>query len=98
MARVHAHGRSTRRRPRRVYLHRLFQRRVLRRSAAALRRQSYPRESDERGHPLERRPNPDLLPGITINTSPTDYEPLKQMQLRRFDGKQWTSLAKLGEK
>jgi len=41
---------------------------------------------------------PDLLPGITINTSPTDYEPLKQMQLRRFDGKQWTSLAKLGEK
>jgi len=37
---------------------------------------------------------PDLLPGVTINTSPTDYEPLKQMQLRRFDGKQWTPLAK----
>jgi branched-chain amino acid transport system substrate-binding protein len=37
---------------------------------------------------------PDLLPGVTVNTSPTDYEPLKQMQLRRFDGKQWTPLAK----
>jgi branched-chain amino acid transport system substrate-binding protein len=37
---------------------------------------------------------PDLLPGVTINRSPTDYELLKQMQLRRFDGKQWTALAK----
>jgi len=30
-----------------------------------------------------------LLPGIRINTSPSDYFPIKQAQMRRFDGKQW---------
>ncbi len=30
-----------------------------------------------------------LLPGITINTSPTDYAPLKQLQLIRFEGQTW---------
>ncbi len=29
------------------------------------------------------------LPGITINTSPTDFAPIKAMQLARFDGKTW---------
>ena len=29
------------------------------------------------------------LPGITINTSPTDYAPITAMQLARFDGKTW---------
>ncbi|HYM04199.1 MAG TPA: ABC transporter substrate-binding protein [Stellaceae bacterium] len=32
---------------------------------------------------------PLLLPGIRINTSPTDYFPIKQEQLARFDGKTW---------
>ena len=32
---------------------------------------------------------PMLLPGIRINTSPTDYYPIKQVQLMKFDGKQW---------
>ena len=32
---------------------------------------------------------PILLPGIRINTSPTDYYPLEQMRLMRFDGKRW---------
>jgi branched-chain amino acid transport system substrate-binding protein len=32
---------------------------------------------------------PMLLPGITINTSPTDYAPIKQIQLARFDGQRW---------
>jgi branched-chain amino acid transport system substrate-binding protein len=32
---------------------------------------------------------PMLLPGIKINTSPTDYFPIKQVQLMKFDGKQW---------
>lgn len=27
-----------------------------------------------------------LLPGITINTSPTDYFPIEQMQMSRFNG------------
>jgi ABC-type branched-subunit amino acid transport system substrate-binding protein len=30
-----------------------------------------------------------LLPGISVNTSPTDFEPIKQLQLARFDGTQW---------
>ena len=30
-----------------------------------------------------------LLPGIKINTSPTDFFPIEQMQLMRFDGKRW---------
>ena len=32
---------------------------------------------------------PMLLPGIKLNTSPTDHRPLEQMQLQRFDGKRW---------
>jgi ABC-type branched-subunit amino acid transport system substrate-binding protein len=32
---------------------------------------------------------PMLLPGIRIDTGPTDYSPVEQMQLQRFDGKQW---------
>ena len=32
---------------------------------------------------------PGLLPGIAINTSPTDYRPIKQFILHRFDGKAW---------
>jgi len=30
-----------------------------------------------------------LLPGITVNTSPDDYAPLKQMQMMRFTGERW---------
>ncbi len=32
---------------------------------------------------------PMFLPGILVNTSATDYMPVKQMQLARFDGKRW---------
>jgi ABC-type branched-subunit amino acid transport system substrate-binding protein len=32
---------------------------------------------------------PMLLPGVKINTSATDFYPIEQMQLQRFDGKQW---------
>src|SRR5258708_2937589 len=32
---------------------------------------------------------PMLLPGIKITTSPADYRIIKQLQLMRFDGKQW---------
>ena len=32
---------------------------------------------------------PMLLPGIRINTSPTDFSPLKQLQMMRFDGTRW---------
>jgi branched-chain amino acid transport system substrate-binding protein len=32
---------------------------------------------------------PGLLPEIAINTSPTDYRPIKQFVLHRFDGQTW---------
>ena len=32
---------------------------------------------------------PMLLPGIQINTSATDFYPIEQVQLIRFDGKKW---------
>jgi branched-chain amino acid transport system substrate-binding protein len=30
-----------------------------------------------------------LLPGVTINTSPTDFAPIKQLQMMRFKGEKW---------
>ena len=30
-----------------------------------------------------------LLPGIAINTSPTDFAPIESLQLQRFNGRQW---------
>jgi branched-chain amino acid transport system substrate-binding protein len=35
---------------------------------------------------------PMLLPGITLNTAPDDYAPIKQMQLQRFDGTGWVKI------
>jgi branched-chain amino acid transport system substrate-binding protein len=32
---------------------------------------------------------PTLLPGIKVNTSPTNYHPIRQMQLGKFDGTGW---------
>ena len=32
---------------------------------------------------------PMLLPGITVNTSPTDFAPVKQVQMARFTGQRW---------
>jgi hypothetical protein len=32
---------------------------------------------------------PMLLPGITINTSPGDFAPIKQFRMGRFDGQRW---------
>jgi branched-chain amino acid transport system substrate-binding protein len=36
-----------------------------------------------------------LLPGIRINTSPTDYRPVKQLQPIRFNGHNWDLFGKL---
>ena len=38
---------------------------------------------------------PMLLPGVAINTSPTDFRPLKQMRLVRFDGQTWQTFSEL---
>jgi branched-chain amino acid transport system substrate-binding protein len=35
---------------------------------------------------------PMLLPGIKVTTSPSDYRPIKQTQLRRFDGQRWVNV------
>ena len=35
---------------------------------------------------------PMLIPGITLNTTPTDYHAIKQMRLKRFDGERWDPL------
>ena len=32
---------------------------------------------------------PTLLPGIKVNTSPTNYHPIRQMQLMKWNGKTW---------
>ncbi len=40
---------------------------------------------------------PVLLPGIKINTSPTDHRPIKAMQLMRWDGKTWVRFGSLIE-
>jgi branched-chain amino acid transport system substrate-binding protein len=38
---------------------------------------------------------PMLLPGITINTGPTDFYPIEQVQFVRFDGKTWVRFGEL---
>jgi hypothetical protein len=37
----------------------------------------------------------DILPGIKINTSPTDHIPVDQMQLMRFNGQNWERFGEL---
>jgi len=32
-----------------------------------------------------------ILPGVTVNTSPDDFFPFDQVQVSRFDGKNWKS-------
>ena len=38
---------------------------------------------------------PLLLPGAAVSTSPDDYEPIKQMQLVKFDGTAWKLFGEL---
>jgi branched-chain amino acid transport system substrate-binding protein len=38
---------------------------------------------------------PLLLPGIRIDTSPTDYRPVKQMRPMRFNGRKWEVFGEL---
>jgi branched-chain amino acid transport system substrate-binding protein len=38
---------------------------------------------------------PMLLPGIKLNTGATDYFPLEQLQLMRFDGERWVRFGEL---
>ena len=38
---------------------------------------------------------PTLLPGIKVNTSPTNFHPLSALQLQRWDGKTWVLFGKV---
>ena len=38
---------------------------------------------------------PMLLPGIKVNTGPTDFFPIDQQQLGKFDGKEWKNFGEL---
>jgi branched-chain amino acid transport system substrate-binding protein len=38
---------------------------------------------------------PLLLPGVKINTSPTDFAPIEQEQLARFNGEKWETFGEL---
>jgi branched-chain amino acid transport system substrate-binding protein len=38
---------------------------------------------------------PMLLPGVTLSTSATDFAPIKQMQLMKFDGTAWKLFGEL---
>ncbi len=40
---------------------------------------------------------PVLLPGIRINTSPTNYHPIRQMRLQRWNGQSWVLFGDLIE-
>jgi branched-chain amino acid transport system substrate-binding protein len=40
---------------------------------------------------------PLLLPGIKVNTSPTDHAPIEQEQLAKFDGERWVPFGELLE-
>jgi branched-chain amino acid transport system substrate-binding protein len=42
----------------------------------------------------------DELPGIEINTGPTDFAPLEQLQMMRFKGESWELFGRVmsGEK
>ena len=36
--------------------------------------------------------SPALLPGITYNTTPTDYAPIKKLRIQIFTGETWTPI------
>jgi len=38
---------------------------------------------------------PLLLPGIKVNTSPTDFAPIEQEQLAKFNGEKWDLFGEL---
>jgi branched-chain amino acid transport system substrate-binding protein len=40
---------------------------------------------------------PLLIPGIKVNTSPTDYAPIEQEQLAKFDGERWVTFGDILE-
>ncbi len=46
---------------------------------------------------LDHLRNPILLPGITLSTSATNYRPIRQLQMMRWNGKTWDRFGDLIE-
>ena len=46
---------------------------------------------------LQDRELPRILPGMRLSTSPTNYHPIRQMQLARWNGKTWERFGELIE-
>jgi branched-chain amino acid transport system substrate-binding protein len=59
--------------------------RVLRQCGADLSRENIMRQATN----LRDIELPLLLPGVKVNTSPTNYSPIRQMQLATFNGESW---------
>ena len=55
-----------------------------------MQRQLLPRQHHAQANNLHDVEVPALLPGIRVNTSPTNHRPLQQMQLQRWEGNGWT--------
>jgi len=64
---------------------------VLRQAGKDLSRQNIMRQAAN----LKNVDLPLLLPGVLINTSPTDFAPIEQEQLARFDGAKWVRFGEL---
>ncbi len=64
---------------------------VLKRCGDDLTRENLMRQATS----LKQVTNPMLLPGIKLNTSATDYHPIKQMQMLRFDGSRWVRFGEI---
>ena len=57
-----------------------------------MRRRAHPRERHAAGREPQDLDIGVLLPGIKISTSPTDFYPIEQMQMQRFNGERWESI------
>jgi branched-chain amino acid transport system substrate-binding protein len=53
---------------------------------------SEPPERDATGDEHKEFHSNQLLPGLSINTGPKDYAPIKQVQLTEFEGERWVPL------
>jgi ABC-type branched-subunit amino acid transport system substrate-binding protein len=58
---------------------------VLRRAGGDLSRENVMRQAAD----LRNVRAPLLLPGVTVETSPSDYRPIERFQFARFDGRSW---------
>jgi branched-chain amino acid transport system substrate-binding protein len=68
-----------------AYVHCMALLHVLKRCGNDLSRQNIMRQAAD----LHEMSIPGMFPGIKINTSPTDYRAIRQMQMTRFNGKGW---------